>query len=175
MPSIVVPRPASDEYDPYYQPYIDEVPGGDLLDVLRAQLNDTAAFLRGIPPEKETYRYAPGKWTVTQVVGHVIDGERVFAYRALGIARGDQTSFPGFDENAYADTGGFDRRTLADIASEYVDVRRATISLFAHLEPGALARRGIANGQPATPRAIAAIIAGHERHHLGVIRARYLS
>lgn len=164
--------PAAGEYAPYYGKYVALV-GPDPLAALESQARSTAALLAATPEEKGTHRYAEGKWSVKEVIGHLADSERVFAYRALRIGRADTTDLPGFDENAYVPAGGFDRRTLADLAAEFAAVRAATLSLVRSFDEGAIARRGSANGAPVTVRALVAIIAGHEAHHVGLLRERY--
>ena len=174
MTAALVPRPAADEYAPFYAGYIARVPDGDLCATLGAQLVDTLTLVRGIPEARGADRYATGKWSIKQVLGHVIDTERIMSYRALRIARGDATPLPGFEQDDYVPAGEFDRRTLADLVEELVAVRHATIQLLRHLDPAALARRGTANGTPVSARALAYIIAGHERHHVAILRAKYL-
>jgi hypothetical protein len=172
MPAI--PRPAPDEYAPYYGGYIDEVPPGDVLEVLERQMTDTQALLRGLPAVRGGHRYAPGKWSIKEVVGHLSDTERIFGYRALCFSRGERASLPAFAEDEYVAAAGFDARPLADLAGELASVRAATLALFRGLSDAALLCRGIANGKEFTARAIAYIIAGHERHHVRVLRERYL-
>jgi len=174
MASCVIPRPAADEHAPYYGTYIVKVPDGDLCRILTDQLAETLALIRSIPEARGTHRYAPGKWSIKEVIGHVCDSERIFSYRALRIARGDATPLPGFEQDDYVPAGGFDRRTLADLSEELAAVRQATLHLLRHLDPAALARRGTASGNPITPRALAYVIAGHERHHVEVLKAKYL-
>ena len=169
----MIPRPAASEYAPFYARYVDGVPDGDLPSILQAQLNQVLSFARGLSEERGGHRYAPGKWSIREVLGHMVDVERIFAYRALRIARGDATPLAGFEENAYVQAGRFDARTLADLAEEYEAVRRATLHLFRHLDDEALARSGTANGADVSVRALAWIIAGHERHHLGMLRGAY--
>jgi len=170
----MIPRPDATEYAPSYDAYISKVPDGDLLETLEAQRRQTRQLLAGLTEAKALHRYAPGKWSVKEVVGHLADSERVFCYRALRFARGDQTPLAGFDEKAYTPAGGFDTRTVADLAAELDAVRRATIALLGSLDAEALARRGTANGREVSVRALAYIIAGHERHHLAILRERYL-
>jgi hypothetical protein len=167
-------RPLDTEFAPYYDRYVSRVPEGDVVGTLETQLAETLAVLRAIPESRGTHRYAPDKWTIKQVVAHLSDTERIFAYRALRIARGDATPLPGFDENAYAEGADFDRIPLAALIDELEAVRRATVHLFRHMDGTALGRRGSANGQPVTARALAFITAGHERHHLAILRERYL-
>jgi len=168
-----IPRPVAAEYAPYYGRYIDKVPDGDLLRTLEDQGRETQAVLAGLSEAKALHRYAPGKWSVKEVIGHVTDTERVFSYRALRFARGDATALPGFDENAWVPAGSFDARSLADLAAELDAVRRATLALFRGLDAAALARRGTASDNAVSVRAIALIIAGHERHHVALLHERY--
>jgi uncharacterized damage-inducible protein DinB len=169
-----IPRPDASEYAPHYETYVTKVPDGDLLEILEGQRQETQELLAGIPEGRALHRYAPGKWSIKEVVGHVTDAERVFCYRALRFARGDQTPLSGFDEKAYAPAGKFDTRPLPDLAAELDAVRHATIALFSGLDSEALARRGLANNKEISVRALAYVIAGHERHHLGILRERYL-
>jgi uncharacterized damage-inducible protein DinB len=175
VPALLAEPPAADggEFLPYYAAYVALVPAGDVLSTLEAQLEETVAVLDAIGEERAGYRYAPGKWSVREVVGHVIDAERVFAYRAMCAARGETNGLPGFDENAWVAGSDFDRRTLNSLLGELTAVRRATLSFFRNLDPGALARRVTANGAPVTTRALAWIIAGHERHHRALLVERY--
>jgi uncharacterized damage-inducible protein DinB len=169
-----ISRPDASEYAPHYETYVSEVPNGNLLEILEDQRRETQELLAEIPEGRAIHRYAPGKWSIKEVVGHVTDAERVFSYRALRFARGDETPLPGFDEKAYAPAGRFDARALLDLAVELDAVRRATIALFTGLDPEALARRGTANTKEISVRALAYIIAGHEQHHVGILRERYL-
>jgi hypothetical protein len=166
-------RPEAGEFDPYYARYIDRVPEGDVASLLERQLRDAAAALRALPASKATYRYAEGKWSIAEVVGHVTDTERVFSYRAMRIARADATPIEGFDENAYVPAGEFDRRSLAELIEEFELVRRATVAQVRGFPPAAWTRVGTANGKAISVRALIYIIAGHERHHLGTLRERY--
>ena len=171
--AVLSQRPEAGEFDPYYARYIDRVPEGDVASLLEDQIRDTAAALRTVPAHRGTYRYAEGKWSIAEVVGHMIDLERMFGYRALRFARADATPIEGFDENAYVPPGEFDRRTVADLVDEFAAVRRATLALIRGFPPGAWTRIGTANGKPISVRALIYIIAGHERDHLGTLRARY--
>lgn len=171
----MIPRPEASEHLPYYGKYVDRVPDGDLLDTLRAQLDETLALVRGLPEERGGHRYAPGKWSIREVLSHVIDAERIFAYRALRIGRGDATPLASFDENAYAAASNADARTLAELAEELAHVRLGNLALFRSLDDEALARRGTASGGEVSVRALAWIIAGHERHHVALLRERYLA
>lgn len=175
MPSpALLERPAPDEYAPYYKRYIDLLPEGDLLGLLEEQRDETLALMSGLSEEEASRRYAPGKWSLKEVLGHVIDTERIFAYRALCISRGERRALPGYDQDAYVAGASFDERAVEDLAEEYRAVRRATILLFRGLSEEALSRRGTANEAELSARAAAYIIAGHERHHLRIIRERYL-
>ena len=169
------PRPAAGEYAPFYAGYINGMPDGSLLPQLRSQAGETAALLAGIPAAKHDFSYWPGKWTVKELVGHMGDAERVFSYRALRIGRGDTTPLPGFEEKEYARASGASARTLSDLAAELAAIRASTLALLEHLPPEAAARMGTASGNPVSVRALAWIIAGHERHHLRILRERYLS
>lgn len=167
-------RPGPGEYDQFYAAYLAKVPDGDLLKMLEEQGRDTAALLLSLPVPRGDFAYAPGKWTLKEVVGHVTDAERVFSYRALRIARGDQTPLASFNEQAWTPQSGARKRTIADLTAELGDVRRATLSLLAYLPAEAPLRRGTASGKEISVRALGWIIAGHERHHLGIIRERYI-
>ena len=173
--TVSIPRPKADEHLEYYSTYISKVPDGDLLSFLRDQTVETVALLQGLTPVQADYAYAAGKWTVKQVVGHIIDAERIFGYRALRIARNDTTNLPGFDENAFVDHANFNERTLPDLLEEFQVVRASTIQLAKNLDPDAFARVGSANGHPISVRALLYIIAGHERHHVLLLRERYLT
>jgi hypothetical protein len=168
-----ITRPAEGEYNPYYGRYISQVPGDDALDALDAQIGETLALLAPLDEARALHRYAPGKWSVKETIGHVADAERVFAYRALRFARADATPLPGFDENVYVPAGRFDARPIDALRDELARVRAATLALFRSFDPAALARRGEASGNPVSVRALAWIIAGHERHHAALLRERY--
>ena len=168
-----IQRPKADEHAPYYGKYIAQVPEGDLVSLLREQLMDTVSLLRGAQ-DRADFAYAPGKWTLKESIGHLGDVERVMAYRALRVSRGDRTNLPGFDENAYVANASFSRRTLDDLLEELQVIRASTIHLARHLSPEELARRGTANGNEVTARALFYIIAGHERHHVQLFRDKYL-
>ena len=173
MTTMKTGRPDAAEHAPYYGKYVALVPDGDLIGLLQTQNAETLRLLRAAPAEKADYAYAPGKWTVKEVIGHLIDAERIFAYRALRFARGDATDLPGFDENAYVPNGGFARRTLADLLAEFETVRASTIHFAKHLDDEALSRRGSANGTGVSVRAMLYIVSGHERHHVALLRDRY--
>lgn len=175
MPAMSVPRPGTGEYAPFYAGYVAGVPDGDLIALLEQQAEETAGLLGAISEEKSHHRYAPGKWTIREVLGHIIDGERVFTYRALTFARGDAGPLPSFDENAWAASSNADRRTMKQLLAEYRAVRAATVALFRGFGDEEFARSGVASKNPVTVRALAYIVAGHERHHLKILRERYLS
>ncbi len=168
-------RPGADEYLPYFGTYIARVPDGDIVDILSRQISETVALLHSIPEEQADHRYAPGKWTIREVAGHMGDTERVFSYRALRFSRGDATPCEGFDENTYVANGPFARVSLANLVNELEHIRRASIHLFANLDAESMGFRGIANGAEVSVRALAFITAGHENHHLNLIRTRYLT
>jgi uncharacterized damage-inducible protein DinB len=169
-----IARPQNNEYPPYYAGYIAQVPDGDLVDALRSQIGETLSLVRAVPEERASHRYAPGKWSIKEVLGHMSDVERIMGYRMLRIARGDTTPLAGFDENAYVPMANFEARSLASLASEFEQVRRATVAFLEHLDADAASRRGTANNLEISARALAYIIAGHERHHVRILRERYL-
>jgi hypothetical protein len=169
-----IERPGPSEYAEYYRTYVNLVPDGDLIDTLMDQFDETALLLGPLAGDEASRPYAPGKWSIKEVVGHVIDTERIFTYRALRIARGDQTPLAGYDQEAFVQAAGFNGRSLVSLLAELHLARRSTTALFRELPPEALARTGVANNNPVSVRAIAWIIAGHERHHMKVVRERYL-
>lgn len=172
MPVRIAP-PAPDEYIPYYGKYISLVGGDDALPVLERQLADSLALLAPLDDPRALHRYAEGKWSVKEVIGHLADGERIFAYRALRFGREDQTPLPGFEQDDYIPAGRFDRQPLAALLEEWQAVRAASITLFRSFDEKALTQFGKANDAPVTPRALAWIICGHELHHRGILRERY--
>jgi hypothetical protein len=167
-------RPVEGEFLPYYERYIALVPAGDVVSTLETEMRETQTLLRGLPASIATYRYAPDKWSVNEVVGHLIDSERIFADRALRFARNDATPLPGFEQDDYVRNSKFDAYPLEELASELDSVRRATVFLFRHIEEPVWMRRGIANNAEVSVRALAYIIAGHELHHRDVLHTRYL-
>ena len=162
------------EYHPYYKSYIDKAADDHIVHGLLNNLNTVTEFLSEIPDEKHDYAYASGKWSIKEVVLHIIDTERIFAYRALRIARGDTTPLAGFEQNDYVRNANTLNRSLASLIDEYKTVRSATISLFNSLDESALESLGEASGAPISTRALGYIITGHENHHLEVIKERYL-
>jgi hypothetical protein len=168
-------RPAEGEFAEYARSDIDHVAGEDAVDVLETQARETLALLTPVDERiASTFTYAPGKWTLKQVLGHLADDERIFAYRALCLARNDPAPLPGFDEKAYVRFAGFETRPWRDLLAEYRIVRDATISLCRGLTPEAWLRRGVVNGYPASVRGLVFHVAGHELHHLRILREKYL-
>jgi uncharacterized damage-inducible protein DinB len=167
-------RPTPDEYAPYYGRYVARVGEGDVVAILHGQLSQTLGMLRGIPEAQGGHRYAPDKWSIRECIGHLADAERIFAYRALRFSRNDSTALHGFDENAFVANASFDGRTLASLCDEFEATRRSTIALFDSLTQDEWSRRGTASENPVSVRALAWIIAGHELHHVEVLRTRYL-
>jgi hypothetical protein len=173
MTAFTAARPAAGEYNPYFDRYIPQVPQGDVVAHLAAQVDRTCALLSRLTGEQSLFRYAPGKWTIREVVGHLTDVERVFGYRALRAARGDATPLPSFDENRFVEEAGFNRRTLDDLVGEFRDVRRATLSLARGLDETQWVRCGVAGDHALSVRACLFIVAGHELHHVGLFGTRY--
>lgn len=169
----VFDRPEADEYAPFYQTYVVKVPAGNLLDHLEHQLADLAAVFGPMAPARGRYAYAPGKWTINEVVGHMADTERVFSYRLMSFARQDPAELPSFNENAWTPAGCFNDRALPDLVEELVAVRRASLALIRGLPADAPRRRGIASGREVSVRALGYLLYGHMAHHLGVLRERY--
>jgi len=170
-------RPQPGEYAPYYDRYISLVPGTDVLAALAAledQRRQMLLLLSGRTESDGDIRYAPEKWSLKEVLGHISDTERIMSYRALRISRGDATPLEGFEQDDYVRNGPFARRPLADLIEDYIAVRRATISLFRNLDEAAWTRRGVASKNEVTVRALAFIIAGHELHHRKILEEKYL-
>ena len=168
-------RPDESEYAPFYAAYVSQVPAGDVRDHLRTQLPETLTMLSGVPEATAERAYAPGKWTLKEVLGHISDAERVFSYRLVSIARGDPAQLPPFDENAWVPASNANARPVAELLLEFATVRASTVQLVSALTEPAYLRRGTASGKTISARAIAFICAGHERHHRAIIRERYLS
>lgn len=168
-------RPKQDEYNPYYETYIGIVPEGEVGDMLRAAEAKTLELFAGLTEEQADYRYAPGKWSLKEVLGHINDNERVMAYRLLRIARGDQTPLPGYDQDVLIANAGFAERSLASLVAEYQTIRQSTLPLVDNLTAEAWARMGNMSDHPVSARAIGYILVGHERHHIEVIKQRYLN
>jgi hypothetical protein len=166
-------RPADNEYPEYFRKYVALVPEDDVVAALQAQV----ALVDGLPARvraaKEMFAYAPGKWSVREMLGHINDGERVFAYRALTFSRFNAISLPAFDEETWTPHGHFDRVPLRELADEFVALRRANLQMFRRLEPPQWQAGGQGDNKPITVRALAYVMAGHVRHHLGILRDRY--
>jgi hypothetical protein len=173
MRLLTIGKPDETEYLPYYGKYIALVEGGDILASLSHQLDETLSLLRSIPESQAGFRYAPDKWSIKELVGHLIDSERIFAYRALRFARNDRTPVPGYEQDDYIREGAFDDCALSALAAEFESVRHASLFLFKHLHEEAWTRRGTANDSEVSVRALAYIIAGHELHHREILRDRY--
>jgi uncharacterized damage-inducible protein DinB len=168
-------RPEASEFAPYYEKYIALVPDGPPDAILDRQWHDTKLLLAPLNEQQAEFRYAPGKWSIKETLGHITDTERIFGYRLLRIARGDQAPLSGFEQDDYVKSGNFSARTLADLLEEFSSVRRASLTLLRSLDAAAWTRRGIANQVEVSVRAIAWIIAGHERHHRLILEQRYIA
>jgi len=166
-------RPPDTEYAPFFAKYVSLVPESDALAVLEAQPAELVQLSSNVPPDREQFRYAEGKWTIREVFGHIVDSERVFGYRAFCISRGDQVPLPAFDENEYIRHSHYDRQPLGDLVSEFAALRETNLAFFRQLENDDWERLGTANKNPASVRALAFIMAGHVRHHITVLRDRY--
>jgi hypothetical protein len=166
-------RPESSEYASFYAGYVGRVPENDVLSVLQAQADEIRDLARSLPAAKECYRYADGKWSIREVLGHLIDGERVFGYRAFCFSRGEQAPLPSFDENQYVAAAGADQIPAGELAAEFASVRGSNLAFLRRLSAAEAGRVGTASGKPISVRALAYIMAGHPRHHVAVLRERY--
>lgn len=167
--------PQQDEYAPFYATYVERVPHADIIRTLEDGARETVALLRSDGARaRADHRYADGKWSVKEVIGHVTDAERIFAYRLLRFARGDATPLETFDENAYTPAGEFGQRTLDSLVDDFLAVRNATLELIRGLPESAWTRRGTASGHEISVRGLAYVIAGHELHHRAILEQRYL-
>lgn len=166
-------RPQPTEYAPYFERYISLVPDGEILSVLKGQVDDVRRALGALPESRAGHRYAAGKWSIREVLGHVIDTERVFGYRALCVARGDQTPLPSFDEQLFGRNSPHDAVPLADLLDEFDAVRNGHLLFFRQLRLEDWTRMGIANNLPVSPRGLAYSMAGHVMHHLKGLRENY--
>ena len=166
-------RPNDDEYATPFGKYVGLVPESDVVAVLADQLLEFRRLIPAVTPENETYAYAPGKWTIREVAGHVGDGERVFGFRAFSFSRADPNPLPGFEENDYVAQARFNDLPLADLIAEFAALREANLSMLRGLRDSQWAHVGIANAHPITVRALAFVMAGHVRHHLGLLHDRY--
>ena len=167
--------PLAGEYLPYYHEYIRRVPAGDVLAVLQNQITESLTLLRGLSEAQVMQRPAPGEWNIKEVIGHLADGERLFSFRALCFARGEQAALPSFDPDAYVANGNFSDRMLADLCDEFAAIRQTSLYLFRSFAPEVTLRQGIASNNPISVRALIYICAGHEHHHMESIRQVYLA
>ena len=167
-------RPKQNEYAPYYETYIKQLAGNDIIKILTNQLGRTVDFFKSINEDKGNYAYAEGKWSIKEVLGHMIDTERVFSYRALCIARREQQQLPGFEQDEYVKTAQFNKRTLSSLVNDYKLTREADIALFKSFDEESIGRWGTASNNKVTVRAIMFIIAGHEEHHINILKEKYI-
>ena len=167
-------RPEPQESNNYYKKYVEQVDGNNFVLALEMLMPKTIAFLNSLAAAKWNYRYAAGKWSIKEVMMHILDTERIMAYRALRIARNDKTPMPGFEQDDYIPFTDAENRSPKSIIEEYTAVRKASIAMFKNFNDEMLSRVGTASGNPFTPRALGYIIAGHELHHLQIVRERYL-
>ena len=167
-------RPSAGDYASYYEQYVTLIEGDDILKILNEQSKKTQDILNSFSEHKGNYRYADGKWTVKEVVGHLLDSERVFAYRALCIARGEKKSLPGFEQDDYVTEGNFNRRELFDLNYEFRLLRESNLLLFRSFSPEMMQRKGFANEATISVLALMFIIAGHEKHHMNILREKYM-
>jgi hypothetical protein len=167
-------RPEPSEYAAFYAGYISKVDGRNVIREMQEQLLELQELVSLIPEDKENYAYAPGKWTIKEVIGHIIDTERVMAYRAMRISRKDKTNLPGFDENVYINNSNFNSRSLYDLGHEFALVREGNVAMVKSFSEEMIAEMGIANNKDVSVRALIFILVGHAAHHIAVIRERYL-
>lgn len=166
-------RPNETDYAPPYASYVDLVDEEDILEAMEQQSSITQKLLASLDESRSAWRYAEGKWSIKEVIGHVVDSERIMGYRALCIARGETQNLPGYEENDYVANAAFDAWKLGDLAEQYALVRRSNIVFFRNLQPQAWDRRGTANDHVVSVRGLAYVIVGHERHHLRVLKEKY--
>jgi len=167
-------RPTQEEFAPYYGTYINKVEGNDIISILEKNKRETEDFLLSIPDKRWNYTYASGKWTIKQVMGHLIDTERVFAYRAMRFARGDNSALPGFDQDLFVENSGANQRSIGTLISEFMVTRQASVFLFKNITDEQSILKGTASGVVWTPLGAAYATAGHEIHHMQLIKERYL-
>ncbi|MGG0276600.1 DinB family protein [Bacillus rhizoplanae] len=168
-------RPEANEYNPYYSTYINLLPDGDIIHILEQQMKETILLLKGISDDGGYFRYAPNKWSIKEVIGHITDTERIMGYRLLSIARGETVELPGYNDDMYVLRAAFDKQSMHNLLENLTVVRQSTVHLLKSLDEEAWLRRGVANNSEVTVRALASIIAGHELHHCQIIKERYLS
>ncbi|PEK42014.1 damage-inducible protein DinB [Bacillus toyonensis] len=166
-------RPGTNEYNPYYSTYIKLVPDGDIIHILEQQMKETNLLLKDISDSEGHFRYAPNKWSIKKVIGHIADTERIMAYRLVSIARGETAELPGYNDDMYVLRAAFDKQSMQDLLTNLTVVRQSTVHLLKSLDTDAWLQRGIANNSEVTVRALANIIAGHELHHRQIIKVRY--
>ena len=167
--------PAENEYPQYYVPYVKLVSEGNVIEILKNNMEKVIMLFEGISDEKALFRYAENKWSIKEVLGHLTDTERIMSYRLLRVGRGDQTELAGFDENFFVQGANFNQLPLKNLLDDFIATRNATISLVQNMPPEAWTNKGYANNSEITTRAIAYIIAGHEAHHRNIIQDRYLT
>jgi hypothetical protein len=167
-------RPQEGDYAPFYANYVNNVAGNDILSTLRKAKGDTLSLINGFSSDFWQYSYAEGKWTIAELMIHILDAERVFSYRAMRIARGDSTPLPGFDQDDYVPNSNAANRSGQSIIEEYLATREATLQLFSNFDETIWHNKGTASDHPVTPLALAYITAGHEIHHMEIIKERYL-
>jgi hypothetical protein len=167
-------RPESNEYNEYYAGYVSLVTEDDIIEALDDQIDEIKDLIKSIPEEKGSHAYEEGKWTIRQVIGHLIDTERIFSYRALRFSKGDATVLPGYDQDLFVEKGGFNEISLHDLRKELTSLRKANVIFFKNLPESVGLMKGNANGNDVTVRALAYMMVGHVRHHLDIIRERYL-
>ncbi len=172
--AVTLNRPQPGEYPDYYQTYMDQLPEGDLLDLLESQAMELQRLLQGMDDQRAEVAYAEGKWTIKELLQHLLDSERVFAYRALCISRREEASLPGYDENKYAINSKANHRLLSDMLEEYEHVRRSSILLIRSFTPDMLDNRGTANRRAVSLMSVIYIMAAHEVHHMNILQERYL-
>jgi len=167
-------RPTTEEYNPYFARYINLVPDEDIISLMETQLEDTIIFLKNIPEEKYNFSYAKDKWTLKEVIGHIIDNEIIFSYRALRIARNDKTPLPGYEQDDYNKFSNYKNSKFGDLINQFYHLREANILLFKSLDEECFSKTGTANNSVISVKAIAYIIVGHVIHHINILRERYL-
>lgn len=169
----MISRPDPSEYPAYFSLYIDKVPEGDVIALMEQQMEEIRRFFGQMTAEQADYRYAPGKWSIKEILGHLLDGERIFAYRALRFARNDITDLPGFDQDTYVAFGNFQARTMENLLAEYIPLRQSNIVLIKSFSDEVVKRSGTADGRQVSVRALPYVMVGHVIHHITMIRERY--
>lgn len=173
--TVAIKRPEPSEYNEYYEKYVSLVDDADLLGAMEDQIRETRDLFAGFPEERGSHTYELGKWTIKEVISHLLDGERIFAYRLLRIARGDDTPLEGFEQDGYIESSHANERSFSDLLCEFGELRAANLRLMRSLDDGDWQRAGTASGSPVTTRALAFIMAGHVRHHLNIVQECYLA